>query len=118
MKKLLLFFLILFPIPVNAGNIFVVHYGQCDAKLYCTDNKQEADLIVYQTVNKFEAKGKDYIWFFNHNKFQSHLVRWVGNKISADLIIYFTNNKLEAGWNNSVGETRKQQIQKFQGIFK
>ena len=64
-----------------------------------TEYKSEADLIVYKTEWKSEAKDNNGIWFFTKWKSEAKkTIYFTDWKSEADLIIYFTEYKSEAGW--------------------
>ena len=67
---------------------------RADLKVYKEErNKNSADMLYYETDNKFHAK-KDSIWYFTDNKNRADKkIFWEKNKYSADIKVYKTSNK-------------------------
>jgi len=65
-------------------------------KVEITNNKQSADIHVYVTKNKSEAKGKDFTWYFDEH-FGKTKVRFVNH--FGDLKVFYVDRKNEAKWN-------------------
>ena len=79
--------------------IFITPYQNSDYKIFVTNDKYQADLWVYRTDNKYQAKNVEQIWFQTYDKYASDFsARFVDSKYKADLIIYYTKTKNEAGW--------------------
>jgi hypothetical protein len=55
------------------------------------------DLLVYVTKNKTEAKGSDFIWYFDAS-FADRKVKFVSS--FPDLKIQYVSSKSQAGWKN------------------
>jgi hypothetical protein len=55
------------------------------------------DLFVFVTKNKSEAKGSDYIWYFE-NTFPDKKIKFVNT--FSDLKIQYVDTKFKAGWRN------------------
>lgn len=53
------------------------------------------DLCVYVTKNKYEAQGKDAVWYFD-NSFPGKKVKFVTN--FPDLKIQYVDSAGQAGW--------------------
>jgi len=64
-------------------------------KVQIVNNKGQADLLVYVTKNKAEAKGKDEIWFFDERHGETS-VKFVSS--FADLKVFYVNNRGLAKW--------------------
>lgn len=70
-----------------------------DYKVFVTKNKNQADLIIFKTEDKYAAKNTESIWYEVDSKYSADFsIRYVETRYQADLIIYFTKNKYEAGW--------------------
>ena len=65
-------------------------------KVELVKHKSSADLLVYITKTKSEAKGKDFIWFFD-DKYGKTKVKFV--KYSSDVKVFYVDRKNEAKWN-------------------
>lgn len=73
--------------------------GISDFKIYYTDCKSEADLVVYVTNYRQEALGKEEIWHFTEYRSEAGAKVFVTeNRSEADLIVYRSSYKSEAGW--------------------
>ena len=70
---------------------------KADLKVYKEErNKHSADMIYFETNNKYHAK-KDHIWCFTDNKYKADKKTfWEKNKYSADIKVYETSNKYHA----------------------
>lgn len=78
---------------------FVTTSTTSDYKVFVTNNRNEADLWVWESKSKYESLGKEEIWFKTKSRYESSFsVRYVKSKYQADLIIYFTNSRYQAGW--------------------
>lgn len=55
------------------------------------------DICVYVTKSKFEAKGSDFVWYFD-NSFPDKKVQFVTS--FPDLKVQYVNSKSSAGWKN------------------
>jgi hypothetical protein len=55
------------------------------------------DICVFVTKNKSEAKGSDFVWYFN-DSFPDKKVKFVNS--FPDLKIQYVNSKSSAGWKN------------------
>lgn len=65
-------------------------------KVEITNSKFSADLHVFVTDKKHEAKGQDAIWFFDE-KFGKTKVKFV--KSFGDLKVFYVDRKHQAKWN-------------------
>ena len=64
-----------------------------------TECKGEADLLVYKTEFKGEAKDNKGLFYFTQFKGEAKkTIYFTDFKGEADLIVYFTEFKGEAGW--------------------
>ncbi len=72
-----------------------------DVIVYVTDSKYDADLLVYKVSSKYEADGNEGLWFFVESKYDADKkVYFTTSKYDADLVIYFVDSRYEAGWRN------------------
>lgn len=95
--------LILFAQVAYAGELYICKYkNEAEIKVIPVHSKGEADLLVFVSDKKFDAKGKDEIWFYTDSKANaSAKIFFVKNKGEADLKVFFVKNKGEAGWKKS-----------------
>lgn len=63
-------------------------------KVQIVNSLGQADLWVYVTKNKNEAKNKDAIWFFDNSG--KTKIKFV--KASGDLKVYYVRSKNQAKW--------------------
>jgi len=77
--KITLFFsLIFYSYIANAQKIFV------------TDNKYDAQLIVFISDDKFSAKDNSGLWYFTNDKYGADLrIFYINDKYDADIIVYY-----------------------------
>lgn len=74
--------------------------SMADYKVYVTNNKYEADLLVWEANCKHEAFGVEEYWFRTKQKSQATCsIKFVKSKYQSNLVIYFVKNKSEARWN-------------------
>lgn len=84
---------------VGFSLIFVTQSTLSDYKVYVTQKRHEADLIVFKSESLAYAKNSETIWFSTTSKFLSDVsIRYVKNRHNADVIVYFTKNRNEARW--------------------
>lgn len=70
-----------------------------DYKVFVTNKRHEAHLLVWQSKSKWESLGKEEIWFKSKSRSESSFtIRWVKSRHQSDLIIFFVKNRSEAGW--------------------
>lgn len=62
------------------------------------------DLCVYVTKSKSDAKGSDFIWFFE-NSFPEKKIQFVNNY--PDIKIQYVDNKSDACWKNHSHKLQK-----------
>lgn len=68
-------------------------------KVYRVDSKYDADLLFFETDNKYDADNKDEIWYFVDNKYDATaLLYWVDSKYDADVLVYKVDSKYDAEW--------------------
>ena len=84
--------------PVFGGNIYINPSKSSSIKVYVTLKRLEAHLIVYRTQDRYEAKGKDHIWFYSDDRNNSTNISFVDNTLEADVIVCYTDSRLEAKW--------------------
>ena len=68
------------------------------------DHDYEADLLVYVTKQKYEAQGKDEIWYFEKSS-ADRKIKFV--KYSPDLKVHYVDAKYQAGWKNKTHKLMK-----------
>lgn len=97
-----LFLLTLFALPLSAQVVSKVPYGyQADVKVCEVRYEYEADLLVYVTSDRFEAKGSRGIWFFTPNSFDSDFtIFFTEYTFEADIKVYFVEQRYQAKWRN------------------
>ena len=79
--------------------VFILPSGTPDYRVFITKNRYEADLWVWKTERRYEAKNIEEFWCETNSKYQSNFtVRIVKTKYQSDLIVYFTDSKYQAGW--------------------
>jgi|688.fasta_scaffold00957_17 hypothetical protein len=79
--------------------VFISPTKNGDYKVFVTKNKYEADLWVWETESRYEAKKQEQIWFRTTDRYNSNFsVSLVQSKYSSDLVIYYTDSKYQAGW--------------------
>ena len=80
MKKLTLFFLLIFFNKFYSQKVFSTDYAsQSDIKVFVVDYESQADLKVFKVDYQSQAKGNDGLWYFVNYSSQS------------DKKIYFTH---------------------------
>ncbi|WP_232224709.1 DUF6150 family protein [Leptospira fainei] len=90
--------------PIFSGEIYLTdrHLQSPDLRIYFTKSKSDADIVVYVTKYRYDAKGKDEIWYYtNYSSDANAKVSVTSSKSSADLIVYITDHKTDAGWKKS-----------------
>jgi len=94
---------------LQAGNIFKNPNRLSAVKVYVTNSRISADLLVYITNNRLQASGNDGIWYFVNSRISADAsVYFVKSSIEADVKIYYVSSSIEAGWRQS---------NSFQGTF-
>jgi hypothetical protein len=69
-----------------------------DIKVQIVQSESAADLLVFVTKSKSEAKGKDEIWCFD-NSFPDHKIRFV--TASPKLKIFYVSMKSQEKWRHA-----------------
>ena len=65
MKKLTLFFLVIFFNKSYSQKVFSTDYAsQSDIKVFVVDYESQADLNVFKVDYQSQAKGNDGLWYF------------------------------------------------------
>jgi hypothetical protein len=70
-------------------------------KLHKTDIRSEADLIVYETQNQWEATEGPIWWYTDIQSEADKSVYFAEAKWDADIIVHKTDIQSDAGWVNS-----------------
>lgn len=79
--------------------VFVTPNQNAHYKVFITKDRYQADLWVWKTDDKYQAKNSEQIWFQTDDKYAANFsVKFVDSKSKANLIIYYTKTKNEAGW--------------------
>ena len=66
-------------------------------KVYVTNYKSEADLVVYRCDYRSDANGNDGLWYFVKYKSDAKKrIYFVNYRSEADVVIYFTSYRSEA----------------------
>ena len=74
-------------------------------KVYVTNYRNEADLVVYKCDYRNEASGNRGLWYFVEYRTEAKKkIYFVNYRNEADLVIYFTHYRNEAGWRNEKKE--------------
>jgi hypothetical protein len=72
--------------------------AEADLKVYVTDVRMDADLIVFETSDVWAAEEPE-IWFYTDVQGEADwVVCLVSSRWDADLIIYRTDIQPDAGW--------------------
>lgn len=72
---------------------------QANVKVYVTQYKQDADLVVFKTPHLANSQGNKGQWYFTANEGEANKrIYYIEHKEEADLQVYFTTNAAEAGW--------------------
>ena len=75
--------------------------SEADFKVYITEIRSEADLIVYETMNIWDAV-LPHVWCYTNNRSEADkLVSFTDGQWNADIVIYFTDIQSDGGWINS-----------------
>ena len=108
MKKIILSlaFLLTAALVAPSQVIYSVNWkSDAQIKVFVTNNKYDADLVVYKCKYKSDATGNRGWWHFtNYKSDAKKKIYFVDYKSDADLVIYVTENKYEAGWRNKTKE--------------
>ena len=68
-------------------------------KVYVTNYKSEADLVVYRCDYRSDVNGNDGLWYFVKYKSDAKKrIYFVNCRSEADVVIYFTSYRSETGW--------------------
>ncbi len=75
--------------------------NEATKKVYITDNPSEANIIVFKSEWKSDAKKESGLWFFTEWKNEADmLVYFTEIRSESDIVIYYTTYKDEAGKRN------------------
>lgn len=103
MKAILKFFSVIVCVFIignaKAQSVYVSEWKKEAGKIiYVTDNPAEADLIVYKSEWKSDAKKESGIWYFTEWKNDADMIIYFTQyRSEADMVIYYTKDKNEAG---------------------
>ncbi len=89
-------------IKSNAQIVATTDYvKQANVKVFVTQYKMDADVVVYKTPFLKNAVGNNGKWYFTASQGEANKkIYYIKHKEEADVIVYFTNNSAEAGWVN------------------
>ncbi len=74
---------------------------QANIKVYVTEYKADADLVVFRTPFMENSYGNKGMWYYTRNAGEANKkIYYMKHKEEADLKVYFTTNEKEAGWQN------------------
>lgn len=86
-------------------NTFSQQIYSCDypedagVKVFVTQYKNEADLVVYRALYERDGKGNNGVWYFCEYSADANLNVYFTDYIKeADVIIFYTDIKSDAGW--------------------
>jgi hypothetical protein len=87
---------------VYSQNIYSVNFKyQSDVKVFVTDNKINADLLIYKVDHKYEAKENKGSWYFCEYKYQAEKnIFFTEYSYQSDLRVFVVDYKYLAGWIN------------------
>ena len=79
--------------------VFISPSTTANYKVFVTNKRSEADLVVFKTNSKYVGSHSESIWFQTNSRASSDFtLRWVTSKHHSDLVIFFTTRRSEAGW--------------------
>lgn len=83
----------------KAQSVYVSEWKKEAGKIvYLTDNPAEADIIVYKSEWKSDAKKDSGIWYFTEWKNDADMIIYFTQyRSEADIVICYTKDKNEAG---------------------
>ena len=68
-------------------------------KVFVTEYKSDADLVVYETKYRSDVNGNTGVWYFCEYKSDADTkIFFCDYKSDADIVIYFSKYKSDAGW--------------------
>ena len=69
--------------------------------IYVVQSEKDADIKVFDTSKKRQAKNNDGVWFFEKKDNKKNINVFFSDKESdADLKVFFVDNRRKAGWKN------------------
>lgn len=75
--------------------------SEADFKVYVSGIRSEADLIVFETTNIWDATSP-HVWCYTNNRSEADkLVSFTDGQWNADIIIFLTDIQSDGGWVNS-----------------
>ena len=75
--------------------------SEADFKVYITEIRSEADLIVFETTNVWDAV-LPHVWCYTINRSEADkLVSFTDGQWNADIVVFLTEIQSDGGWVNS-----------------
>lgn len=101
-RKIILLFLVLLSIQLNAQKIYSCNSKyDSNIKVFVVNSKYDADLLVYKTDSPYDATDNKGLWYFCSSRYDAKKRIWFSeSKYDADLLIFFVDSKYDAGWRN------------------
>lgn len=70
-----------------------------DYKVFVTNRRSEADLVVFKTKSKHLGKVTEWVWHETNSRYESDFTyTFVKSKYTSDLVVFFTTRRSESGW--------------------
>lgn len=94
MKKLIFIFLLFISVSYSQVVYVTNNKHENDVKrVYMTDDKYEADLIVKITSDKYKARISNEYWYFTDDKYEAQMIIYItDDKYGADIIVSIQNH--------------------------
>ncbi len=75
--------------------------NEADIKVYISEIRSEADIIVYETSNVWDAV-LPHVWCYTNKRSEADkLVSFTDMRWNADIVIFLTEIQSDGGWINS-----------------
>lgn len=102
LMKLLLIIPVYLLLAVNSFSqqVYSCDYAEdANVKVFVTQYKNEADLVVYRAQYERDGRGNHGVWHFCEYSADANLnVYFTEYEGEADIVIFFTDIKSDAGW--------------------
>jgi len=72
--------------------------AEADLKVYVTDVRLDADLVVFETTDEWAATEPEIWYYTGKMSLADRVVCFTDSRWEADLVIYQTDIKPDAGW--------------------
>lgn len=98
-KLLLLFLMATFSLGASAQTVFVEKTPmQKEVRVFVTDQKERADLLVFKVNFSHESNPKKGLWYFSNIRHSnSYRIRFVNYPHQADLVVFYVPYRHLAG---------------------